>query len=262
MAPTQGRVRYSAVMQSLLLTLLVAARVFADDAVCPAEWGYGENNGPARWGQMREEWATCDSGVQQSPIDLDTSGNPERLPALTLRYVNGPLVVQNTAVELKVPTARGTLSYGTEVVNAPLTQLHFHARPEHTVDGKSPYAAEIHFVHQLPNKRTYVVAVFIEARGETPNVALQQILDLKPATACSSRRRDENFNPQGLLPSTATFWTYSGSLTTPACGEGVMFFVLREPLIATKAQTDALSVGVDNVRPTQGVGTRSVRKNF
>jgi carbonic anhydrase len=248
-------------MRSILLMLLVAVRVVADDGTCPGKWGYGETNGPARWGQMEEAWKTCDGGVQQSPVDLKPSGQSVTLPALTLRYINGPLVVQNTAVEFKVPTARGALTYGTEVVNAQLTQFHFHVRSEHTVDGK-PYAGEIHFVHQAPNNRVYVVAVFIDAGADAPNDALQQILDLKPATACTSRRRDANFNPQSLLPPTERFWTYPGSLTTPACGEGVTFFVLRDPIKATKTQVRDLSVGFDNFRPTQGLGTRTVRKNF
>lgn len=247
-------------MQFILLALLAAAGVAAEDGVCPPKWGYEESNGPDRWGQLEEAWKACDGGVQQSPVALQTAGSATTLPELTLQYADGPLVVQHTGVELKVPTVRGTLNYGTGVVNAPLTQLHFHVRSEHTVDGSS-HAAEMHLVHQLGD-RTYVVAVFIEDTAQLPNVALQQILDLKPAASCSSRRRPENFDLQTLLPPASRFWTYQGSLTTPACAEGVTFFVLRSTIKGTKEQAAALRVERDNARPVQGLGARTVRKNF
>lgn len=246
-----------------LLFLFAAIRVFAaDGGPCPPAWGYGAENGPDRWGQLETEWAACDAGVAQSPVILPVQIPQSQLPTLTLQYVNGPLVVQHTGTDLKVPTARGTLTYGN--VTAQLQQFHIHAPSEHLIAG-APNAlpGEIHFVHEAPNKQIYVVAVFYDGLTATPNAAMQRIIDLKPAAACSSRRTTVSFNPQTLIPpnGTAAFWTYGGSLTTPACAEGVTFFVLRDRLPITVAQITALSF-LRNNRPPQGLGTRTVQKNF
>lgn len=249
------------VMRSILLALLVALGAAADDVPCASEkWGYGSGNGPDNWGQMEVAWKACDGGAAQSPIALVTNTPGTSQPSFRLSYVNGPLVVQRTNVELKVPTVRGTLNFGIAVVNAQLDQLHFHVPSEHTVNGKT-YAAEMHLVHQLGN-RIYVAAVLIDdVNVTTTNAALQAILDLKPGSSCSSRRRPENFDPTTLLPSLVSFWTYGGSLTTPACAEGVTFFVIYNPIKATKTQIDALRITA-NARPLQGLGTRTVQKNF
>jgi carbonic anhydrase len=46
-----------------------SANASPDEQTAP-HWGYEKDNGPARWGEMSEDWSTCATGQRQSPIDL------------------------------------------------------------------------------------------------------------------------------------------------------------------------------------------------
>jgi carbonic anhydrase len=238
----------------LLAVLLIAVRLHA---VCPAKWGYEPGNGPNRWGQMEDAWAACDAGKAQSPINIDSSMRAA-LPPLRLVYRKAPLVVQNTGHELKVPTTTGTLTFDGET--AQLIQFHFHTPSEHTMSNQEA-RAELHLVHKTASGKLFVVGVLID-KGDL-NVPLQTILDFAPHDACTSKKAVEGFNPQTLVPrETKDFFTYAGSLTTPACSEGVTWFVLFEHITASGEQLEALEVGHGNARPVQPIGDRIVRRSF
>ena len=54
-------------------------------------WGYTGENGPAQWGEISKAYATCQTGINQSPIDIQTATtNKLGLPALSIQYVDGP----------------------------------------------------------------------------------------------------------------------------------------------------------------------------
>jgi carbonic anhydrase len=234
--------------------LLVATSAFAD---CPAKWGYDASNGPDRWGQMDAEWAACDAGLQQSPIDLG-SAKKGTVPALAIAYNEAPLVVQNTSHEIKVPAATGTIHFGAE--EAALVQYHFHVHSEHAIDGHHA-AAELHLVHKMKSGKLIVIGVLIDRGAENP--ALTSIVALRPNDYCTSRKANANFNPKRLLPSNILeFYSYSGSLTTPACSEGVTWIVMRAHITASEAQINALQTEHENARPLQPLAGRHVVKNF
>ena len=115
-------------MKTFLLLSFIALPVFAGERACPASWGYESSNGPDRWAQLETEWAACD-GQRQSPVDL---GNAEKsdLASLKFDFKDAPLIVQNTAHDLKVPVGNGTVRFGQE---AKLQQFHFHVKSEHTM---------------------------------------------------------------------------------------------------------------------------------
>lgn len=241
-----------------LLTLLLALPLFAADGGCPAKWGYGTTNGPDRWGQMETAWAACDSGKVQSPIDLAPARLEPGLPELDLQYGDAPLVVQNTGHEIKVPLGAGTVTFGDK--SGELQQFHFHVKSEHTIDSRHA-AAELHLVHATADGKLIVVGVLIDEGNE--NEALKTLLKLRPETICTSRKSQANFNPFGLLPkSTAAYYMYAGSLTTPACSQVVTWIVLRDHIQASHEQIQALEVGHENARPVQPLGTRVVSRNF
>lgn len=243
-------------MRTFVAAALILATTYAF-ADCPAKWGYDATTGPDRWGQMDADWGACDSGKQQSPVDLKPATKGP-LPALQISYGDGPLVVQNTSHEIKVPAATGTIHFGTE--EAMLLQYHFHVHSEHAVDGHLA-AAELHLVHKTKGGKLIVIGVLID-RGKE-NAALNSLLGLRPADGCSSHKANANFNPHHLLPSNVhDFYSYPGSLTTPACTEGVTWIVLRAHITASEEQISALEVEHENARPLQPLGGRSVVKNF
>ncbi len=241
----------------LVVSLVIALPIFAGEGACPASWGYESSNGPDRWAQMETAWAACD-GKTQSPVDLGKAQKAD-LPLLTPGFNDAPLILQNTGHDLKVPVGNGTVRFGTR--EARLQQFHFHVKSEHTMNGAQS-DAEIHIVSETADKKLIVIGVFIDEGPE--NEALKTLLALRPDTDCTSRKAlTPNFNAMRLLPqSTKSFFSYGGSLTTPACDEIVTWIVLRDHITASRAQLDALKVHHENARPPQPLGLRVVQKNF
>jgi carbonic anhydrase len=61
----------------------------------------------------------------------------------------------------------------------------------------------------------------------------------------------------GLLPADRGYWTYTGSVTTPPCGEGVQWFVFEQPMTISRTQLRAFSaIYARNNRPTQELNGR------
>ena len=59
------------------------------------------------------------------------------------------------------------------------------------------------------------------------------------------------------MPSDKSYFSYSGSLTTPPCSEGVKWFMLRAPVEVSRAQVEKfLSVVGKNARPVQRTNGR------
>ena len=62
-----------------------------------------------------------------------------------------------------------------------------------------------------------------------------------------------------LLPASKGYTTYSGSLTTPPCSEGVTWLLLNDPIEISKKQIDAFSKIIEaNNRPVQPLNGRSL----
>ena len=239
----------------------IAALSLSAEPACPAAWGYGPESGPDRWGQMDKAWAPCDIGKRQSPLDIVDAVSGTGLPDLVPRYGSFPIAVQNTGSEIKVwPLAASALQVGTE--RATLKEFHFHVPSEHRIDGKDA-DAELHIVHELPNKMNVAVAVLInETILANPN--LQPIVDVAPQNACTSAKADNYAGLTSLLPANLrSYFTYEGSLTTPACDETVTWFVLVEHITASADQLERLSVvseSTGNARPPQPKGVRVIKR--
>src|SRR6201999_3928341 len=54
----------------------------APAAAAPHHWTYEGDEGPARWGSLAPEFATCGKGAKQSPIEISTTAPAD--PALAL----------------------------------------------------------------------------------------------------------------------------------------------------------------------------------
>jgi carbonic anhydrase len=241
--------------------VMLAALSLPAEPACPPAWGYESENGPDRWGQMDKAWARCDTGKRQSPLDIVDAVPSTGLPDLVPRYGDFPIAVQNTGTEIKVwPLADSALMIGTE--RATLKEFHFHVPSEHVIDGKGA-DAELHIVHELPNKLNVAVAVLIkEAPGANPS--LQPIVDVVPPNACTSAKADHYGDLTSLLPANLrSYFTYEGSLTTPACDETVTWYVLAETITASANQLERLSIvhgPTGNARPPQPRGKRVIKR--
>jgi carbonic anhydrase len=242
----------SAALAAALSAVLFAAPALAQTPVAPPpapHWNHdpaaAAAEGPAHWGTIYQPYATCggdagggffEVGKKQSPVDIG-GAQVAALPAPRFLYGTTPFAVDNTGHVVEVPYAPGSqLVIGDDTYD--LIQFHFHAPSEHTVNGR-PAVAELHLVHR--NAQTLnlaVVGVLIEvgAPGTRPNAQLDAILQAAPLEEGKVEVEGQTISAAALLPrNAASFWTYSGSLTTPPCSEGVKWTVLKNPIQISQA---------------------------
>lgn len=217
---------------------------------------YDGELGPDYWAELSPDFEACGAGERQSPIDLGTTAASAE-PALALDYRDSSLVLLNNGHTIQANYDPGsTLAVDGQVWE--VKQFHFHTESEHTVEG-TPYAMEMHIVHQAESGERAVLGVLITA-GETDNEALAAIWEHLPG----EEREAEvvggvTINVGDLLPAALSAWRYDGSLTTPPCSEGIRWHVLDTPIQASDTQIAAFAAIIgENARPTQPLGERTI----
>lgn len=238
----------------------------SEPGCCDAPWSYAGDTGPARWGTLSKCYEACAKGGEQSPVTFEGAVPTHDLPPLGFRYAtNATVEVVNNGHTIKASTpGGGQFAIGGDVYN--LVEFHFHTLSEHRLDGgQTPL--EMHLVNQNAGGRTAAVGVFIILDAENPsrdNPELAKIWrelerygpEPKPVA---------NLNIQALLPGVYNSYRYAGSLTTPACGQGLQWNVLATPIKASRNQIDrfkALFAPAGNSRPPQDLNGRVVVKDF
>ena len=211
-------------------------------------WDYSKN-GPTHWGEFSK---TCAKGQAQSPINIVPGKSVQLNAQYTLNLhedVHTTAKVIDNGHSIKVtPKEGGTIELHGETFK--LLQFHFHGKSEHTVGGKR-YDMVAHLVHQNPEtKQLAVIAVFFEEGKNNP------VLD----NVLSGVDKDIRIDPTDLLPAdTSHYFHYVGSLTTPPCSENVQWYLLKQPVQASKDQIEAFrKYYVDNERPVQELHDRKI----
>lgn len=243
---------------NLFITTLLTACLMPLTALA-APWGYSGESGPAQWGEISKEYATCQTRINQSPIDIQTAKTRKLgLPSLNMQYVDGPTRFQSINHTLQATMSSYT-SNSIEVDGKIyyLKQLDFHAPSEHTFNGKT-YPLELQLVHKNQHGDVTIVAVMFDV-GE-PNQAIQNLWESFPTMEDNSMPIFSPVDINQLLPDDKTYWRYSGSLTTPPCTEGVSWTVLKTPVALSAEQLDKFHyiVGPANNRPPQPVNERKI----
>jgi len=242
-----------------------------------AHWSYTGQEGPANWGLLAEEYRLCGSGINQSPINIDSpsSSNLFKLEfnysSVPLQIVNNGHTIQinyNTTVDQEKSTIEiekkkyhlpSATSYNSSISISgeeyKLLQVHFHSPSEHHVTG-NPYAMEAHFVHANSAGQLAVVGVFLK-EGKS-NKFIGNLWSQMPHSADGVHTLNGiQLNAEDLLPENRGYYHYRGSLTTPPCSEGVRWFVMRTPAEVSSSQVSKfLSVINKNARPVQQVNAR------
>ncbi len=237
---------------ALVALALGAACKKADHAT--HEWGYEGEKGPARWGKLKPEYAACQTGTSQSPINLTgaTAGAGTILPA----YVPSPVNILNNGHTIQINlNGASTLTAGGRVYR--LVQFHFHTPSENQIEGNAS-ELEVHLVHKSDDGALAVIGIMFEPGAENP--VLASLWDHLPAEEGPEKIVERLIiHPNGLLPADRDHYAFSGSLTTPPCSEGVAWFVMRHPLTASGAQIAAFrKLFENNARPVQPLNGRTV----
>jgi len=223
-------------------------------------WTYGGESGAPHWGELAPEWATCKTGVSQSPIDIvsKSAEADAKLPKLAFEYGKLPLSILNNGHTVQVPNStKAEIKVGDHAYQ--LAQFHMHSPSEHLVDGK-PLDLELHLVHKDASGALTVVGLLFKKGKE--NEALKSVFANAPAEVTTEAKPVEKaeLDLTKLLPKKHNFYNYSGSLTTPPCTEGVNWIVMETVGEVSEAQIAKFREVThgDTIRPAQPLGARKV----
>lgn len=265
-------------------------------------WGYAKHNGPATWASV----APAATGSKQSPIDVKPAeakydaGLASKPFSIKYDGSKAQKFFNNGhSVQVVYDSEGSSLEGGPLDSKYKVAQFHFHwgqcseRGSEHTIDGNE-FAAEAHIVHWNAEKFAdigeavaapgglCVLGMLIKAGSE--HAGLKKLTDLLPQICHSGDTITDlqgGFNPECLLPvDRSSYWTYSGSLTTPPLCESVTWVVFKEPIELSEEQLSSLRAlktfkkgdsapedelkgcMVDNYRPPQGLNDRTIRSSF
>ena len=224
------------------IALLLSSTATAKES---ESWSYVGRNGPDHWSELDKKFTLCKEGVTQSPINLDKKNFASDKDPIIFRYESYKVTLQDYSVKVSKEPSKHII-IGDKTYK--LAQFHFHAPGEHSINGKiSPL--ELHFVHLDQSDNIAVVGVMIKEGKSNP--LLKKIAD----TANKSNKEKytlEDGDLTSLLPEDKRYFHYMGSLTTPPCTEGVHWYVLKNPIEASKEEIEALDNAMpSNARPIQ-----------
>jgi carbonic anhydrase len=222
--------------------------------VLTPDWSYQGETNPQNWSKLSRDFATCEIGKSQSPIDIvgAVKGKPVQM---VFNYQASPVEIVNNGHSIQVNYAPGG-TIDIDGMQYSLLQFHFHTPSEHQIAGKTA-AMELHFVHRNPAGKLAVVGVMLNAGKENPAIA--KIWNAIPPTGKTNPIGNSNFDITNLLPLHKSYYSYAGSLTTPPCSEGVNWAILTEPITLSQAQIRKFErLYPIDARPVQLTNTRKI----
>ncbi len=216
-----------------------ASKAQADVSECAKE-PFTYDNGP----QGQSHWCgacNLDTSKLQAPININTKdAQPDgSLPSINFSgYKATKLVVSENVHTLKVDYKKGLSSITIGKEQFTLVEFHFH-RPSEEAINNHRAAMVIHLVHANAAATAYVaVSILVEEGKPAPKTeALVNTLIryFPPPNGFQNVPEGVDINaadllPEGSFPENHNYFRYGGSLTTPACGENVTFYVLKTPV--------------------------------
>jgi len=220
-----------------------------------AHWAYEGKEGPENWAKLKPEFATCDVGRNQSPINIDEAIDAPLKPLKGIQKVTAKEILNNGH------TVQANFKFGNMLllddVPYQMKQVHFHAPSENTIKGKS-YPLEAHFVHaDKAGNLTVIGVMFKEGKA---NTGLEKLWAQMPKEAGAPIPLKAKVSASEMIPDNRDYYRFSGSLTTPPCSEGVRWLLLKTPMTASKEQIAAFEEVMHhhNNRPVQPLNGRLV----
>ena len=117
----------------------------------------------------------------------------------------------------------------------------------------------VQFLHKSADGQQAIISVRLGENQDAPNALLATLFAELPRKAGDTVKIKEMVNPGGLLPPDRSYWTYTGSLTTPPCTEGVRWFLFQQPLTLSRTQLRTYSALFRmNTRPLQDANGRQI----
>jgi carbonic anhydrase len=245
-----------------MLSTLIAIVAFSGAGRAePQEFQYSGDGGPAHWSELDAAWGAC-TGAQgtarQSPIDIARVRFDKSLRRLELRTYPTTIDIFNNGHTIEQHYEDTGSSIYFEGTDYELKQFHFHTLSEHTVAGEHG-VMELHAVFSSGNTNLVVGTLF--EIGWYVNPFIQKLIDAGlPERNGDTIETDDPIDLAEGLTDTKSYYTYSGSLTTPPCSETVTWVVLTKPARLSHWQFEEFRrILGNNFRPLQPSNGRLVR---
>ena len=220
-------------------------------------WDYKGDAGPESWGALKAEFSQCATGTRQSPIDI-RDGIKVQLDAVQVDYRPSGFRVIDNGHTVQVNVAGGN-SIEVQGRRYDLLQFHFHRPSEERINGRL-FDMVAHLVHKDMEGRLAVIAVLLD-RG-TAHPIIQTIWNNLPLEKGEELSARATLDLNALLPTDRSYYTYMGSLTTPPCSEGVLWMVMKNPVMISAEQIGIFSrLYPMNARPIQSVSGRLIKES-
>lgn len=222
-------------------------------------WNYEGETGPEFWGSLSKDYALCQEGTQQSPIDI-ANVLVSDIDTINFNYSPSALNILNNGHTVQINYDKGSsITIGDKEYQ--LLQFHFHTPSEHALGGELA-EGEVHFVHahKTAEGETQLAVIGIMIYEGKENVAFADVIANLPEHKSEEKTIEEvKVNAENLLPANRQVYRYTGSLTTPPCSEGVNWNILIEPVSMSAKQLEALTkVLHNNNRPLQDLNKREI----
>jgi len=234
-------------MKNIVSTIVAISALSIPVTLQASEWGYTGHSGPEHWKGL------CQSGVNQSPIDISNTIESELSPIKFNYGSSGQYVVNNGhTIQVNID-GKHTIQVEGKTFN--LLQFHFHTPSENLIKGHS-YPLEMHLVHADEDNNLAVVGVMLEEGAESE--AIEKVWSAMPKSTGKSRMQYP-VKLNKLLPQDQNYYRFNGSLTTPPCSEGVTWLVMKNPISISPEQLKTFkTIYSGNNRPVQKLNARPV----
>ncbi|KAG0207904.1 hypothetical protein BGX28_000988 [Mortierella sp. GBA30] len=175
---------YFSILVFIIAILTVSTRKLVDAINSTVPWDYGEGpDGHVHWGLLDPSYVTCDRGMRQSPIDINSESLDSFVVSSEIPLVSSYNTIQDAVVHWNGHAVEVDWASDKEARNCSITingkrfnlvQFHFHTPSEHQIHGKNA-DAELHMVHRSPvGNSLAVVAILLHAQDS--NVPFFQFL--------------------------------------------------------------------------------------
>lgn len=204
-----------------------------------SSFGYGYTNGPLVWHTLSANNELCKTGTRQSPVNIDES--IQRISGNVSLQAGGRLdgTFANLGTTLQVTPKNGKRFITVDGNTFSLKQFHFHTPSEHHINGEY-FPLEMHIVHEstdnTTDKKLAVLGILFDV-GKSPRAtrALRSLSSLTPSITSAGKSVNIESQKLDLAPliksiDIKSLVSYSGSLTTPPCTEGVTWLVYQKPM--------------------------------
>ncbi|MFI8418009.1 carbonic anhydrase [Serratia sp. NPDC078593] len=242
-------------MKNTLLIAAILASGFSAHAAQHTHWSYEGKDGPDRWGKLTQDFSLCDTGKNQSPVNIQNALKTHHGKLELVFHPSKQRIVNNGhTIQVNVDAGNTLVMDGNTFT---LQQFHFHSPSENEIDGEH-FPLEAHFVYKDSAGALAVLALMFN-QG-TANAQLAQAWQQMPTHIGESADLFTPIDIKTLLPSAFNYYRFSGSLTTPPCTEGVSWLVLDKPVTASAEQVSQFSTVIHhtNNRPVQPLNGRII----